>query len=180
MYSHSWTQLFLTVAVTVQMLSPGTSRTFQEHVVSVYKPLINKPPKVLKRVDIVWDVYLQDSLKSTTRLKRCSRQTRKVLPPTHVPLNWRTFLCVDGNKTELFHLLAQQTVAFPLDDEKEIYCTFGERFLTLATTSDMTPLEPSNHEEADTHIMLHVLDAYMSSYLQIMIRANDSCCRSCK
>lgn len=64
-------------AVAVQMLMPDTARTFQEYVDAVFKPYISKQLESSNRVDIVWDVYKQDSLKSTTREKRGSGQRRK-------------------------------------------------------------------------------------------------------
>lgn len=63
-----------------------------------------------RRVDVVWDTYRSDSLKAATREKR-GRGTRKRVAPTHVMLkNWKYFLRVDANKTELLLSLSQQLV----------------------------------------------------------------------
>ena len=94
--------------------------------------------------------YQKDSLKSATRAKRGSGERRKVLPSTRIPSNWRSFLHVADNKMELFYLLAQQSAAFPKEEGKELYSTCGERVLTSANRSNLTPLEPCNHEEAGT------------------------------
>lgn len=145
------------------MLMPETARTFQEYIDVVFKPFITKQLESANRVDIVWDVYRQDSLKNT-RGKRGSRQRWKVLPSTHIPSNWRSFLWLDENKTKLFHLLAQHIVSLPLEEGKETYSLCDERVLTSAAKSDMSLLEPCSHEEADTRIMVHVLDACMSGH----------------
>ena len=50
------------------------------------------------RVDLVWDVYKDDSLKKFLREKRGSGQRRKVLESTKIPKNWKGFLRVDENK----------------------------------------------------------------------------------
>ena len=66
-------------AVVVQMASPGTARTFQEYADNVFMPYIMKQLQPVKRVDIIWDVYGQDSLKAATREKRGSGTRRRVI-----------------------------------------------------------------------------------------------------
>lgn len=46
--------------------------------------------------------------------------------------------------------------------------------MTSATRSEMSLLEPCSHEEADTRIMVHVLDACSSGHKRIMIWSNDT------
>ena len=64
----------------------------------------------VSRVDIVWDLYVEDSLKRSTQEKRWSDQQRKVLPSTRIPSDWKGFLRVDENKNELFKLLANKVI----------------------------------------------------------------------
>ena len=64
------TALLLDGAMIVQMLPTGTSKTFQDYIDSVFLPYISKQLKHVDRLDIVWDVYIQDSLKAATRDKR--------------------------------------------------------------------------------------------------------------
>ena len=54
----------------VNMLRPGTSKTFQDYVTDVFVPYITYLLQHLKRLDIIWDVYLAESLKVDTRSKR--------------------------------------------------------------------------------------------------------------
>ena len=56
----------------------------------------------MERLDIVWDRYIADSLKSETRSKRGKGIRRRVEPRSAVPGNWQKFLRIDDNKTELF------------------------------------------------------------------------------
>jgi len=74
-------------AVVVQMMSPGTARTFKEYAVNVFMPYIMRQLQTVKRVDVVWDVYRQDSLKTTTREKRGSGTRRRVTSPSQIPRN---------------------------------------------------------------------------------------------
>ena len=71
--------LIINGAVAVQILSPKTASTFQEYSDTVFKPFLIKELESANRIDIIWDVYRDDSLKSATREKRGSGQRRKVL-----------------------------------------------------------------------------------------------------
>ena len=144
--------IILDVPVAVQMMAPGAACIFGDYVDMVFQPFILKQLESVSRIDIVWDVYRKDSLRSATRKKRGSGTRRKVFPSTRIPSNWQSFLRVDDNKTELFSLLAQQAVTLPIEEGKELYSTCGERVLTSANRTDMSSLEPCNHEEADTRV----------------------------
>ena len=52
-------------AVIVQILKPGMATTFKEYADFVFKPYIPKQLEAVQRVDVVWDVYREDSFKST-------------------------------------------------------------------------------------------------------------------
>lgn len=56
-------------AAVVQMLKPGTAKTFQEYSDIVFVPHIQRWLKKVRRVDVIWDVYRQSSLKSSIREK---------------------------------------------------------------------------------------------------------------
>ena len=93
-------------AVVAQMLQPTALSTIEEYFDSVVAPYILRQLKDVKRLDVVWDVYKDDSLKKGTREKRGSGQGRKFLMSTRIPSDWKGFLRVDDNKDELFKLLA--------------------------------------------------------------------------
>ena len=76
-------------AVVVQMMSPGTARTFQEYAANVFMPYIMRQLHPVKRVDVIWDVYRQDSLKATTREARGSGTRRRVASSSQIPRNWK-------------------------------------------------------------------------------------------
>lgn len=95
-------------AVIAQILRPRTSRTFEEYFDTVFGPYILRILGTANRVDLVWDVYNEDSLKRSAREKRGSGQRRKVLPSTRIPKDWKGFLRVDENKDEFFKFLAMK------------------------------------------------------------------------
>ena len=161
-------------AVAVQMLKPGTARTLQEYIDTVFKPYVLKQLEHVKRVDIVWNVYREDSLKTGTREKRGKGTCRRVLPTTAIPGDWSSFLRVDQNKVELFHLLSQETASLEVE-HREIYTTIDKNVLHSGSCrNDLSPLQPCTHEEADTRIMLHVKDSAVCGHQSIMIRTIDT------
>ena len=145
-------------AAIVQMLHPGAEKTFQEYADNVFCSYVSSQLATTQRVDLIWDVYIADSLKSSTREKRGKGKRRHVASSTVIPKNWRDFLRVDENKSELFHFLSQQIVLLPTSQGKAIYTTDGMSVLSTGS-QDLASLAPCSHEEADTRLFLHALDA---------------------
>ena len=48
-------------ALIVQMLKPGTAQTFEDNLNYVFAPYIARQLETVQRVDVVWDVYHEDS-----------------------------------------------------------------------------------------------------------------------
>ena len=86
-------------AAIAQMLSCGRSKTFQEYANTLFVPQISLQKNC--PIDLVWDVYLPDSLKGAKREKRGTGTRKKVSPFAVMPKTWKEFLCVDENKTKL-------------------------------------------------------------------------------
>lgn len=61
-----------------------------------------------------------------------------------------------------------------IPDGKEIYTTHGDGVLSTTNRMELPVLQPCIHEEADTRIMVHVLDASLSGHKRIKIRSNDT------
>ena len=79
-------------AAVVNMLPPGNSKTFLDYANSVFIPHITNQPVCVKRVDLVWDRYIDNSLKTNTRLVRGTGVSRRVSAGTSLPANWQSFL----------------------------------------------------------------------------------------
>ena len=69
-------------------------------------PYIMKQLQPVQRVDVIWEVYRQNSIKVATRERRGCGTRRRVTPSSQIPRNWKSFLRVNENKTQLFHFLA--------------------------------------------------------------------------
>ena len=101
-----------------------------------------------------FDTYKKDSLKSQTRLKRGKGKRRKVQTNSFAPTNWKAFLRIDENKTELFKFIFTQLL--PLEAETDTILVYAfDVSCSNKPTLNMDLLSPSNHEEADTSVFLH-------------------------
>ena len=149
---------FLDGAAVVQMLNPGTAKTFQNYADLIFLPYVKSQLESADRVDIVWDVYIPNNLKNATREKRGKGVRRRVLSTTVIPRDWKGFLRVDENKTELFSFLSHEITRQPTTG-KVIYATDGRDVLSSHAVADRTNIMPCTHEEADTGLLLHVADA---------------------
>jgi len=107
------------------MLRPSISNTFKECGENLFVPFIQSLLNSVQRLDIVFDVYLTDSLKLGTREKRGIGTRARVTVNNKIPKNWTEFLHVDDNKTELFHYLALVLTTLNIPD-KLIFVTYDD------------------------------------------------------
>ncbi|XP_063543982.1 uncharacterized protein LOC134754187 isoform X2 [Cydia strobilella] len=157
----------------VHMLSPGHNKIFHEYADTVFIPFLHREFATVSRIDLVWDRYDNESLKNTTREKRGTGQRTRVTLNTKIPKGWSNFLRDSTNKEELFHLLTSQCHTAKYASNKELYVTDGEVVLSNSSR-DKQKLEPCNHEEADTRMMVHVADAVAQGHTKIMLRTVDT------
>ena len=120
--------IILDGVVVIQMLQPKAVSTFEEYFNSVFGPYILRQLEDVKRLDIVWDLYKDDSLKKATRVRRGLGERRKVLPSTRIPSDWKGFLRVDANKDELF---SQGACVKPVSKPYHSLCWQNTKFYVL-------------------------------------------------
>ena len=80
-------------AVIVNILKPYNCQTFDDFI-----PYLTKELQDVERLDIVWDMYLADSLKNSAKTKRGQSVRWKISEKGKLPSNWQTFLRCDENK----------------------------------------------------------------------------------
>lgn len=160
-------------SATVNMIPPKECRTFGDYAKKLFVPYISKQVELVHRVDVVWDRYLTNSLKSTTRQKRGQGNRVVVQESTPVPPNWQSFLRVDENKTELYQFLAICIAALVIPG-KEVYSTYDTNVVCAHEVVIGPSLAPCDHEEADTRLLLHALHCANSGCQKVMIRSVDT------
>ena len=95
-------------AVVVQCIVPRASSNFDQYYNTEFLSFVSQKYNSyqLSRFDIVFDVYLENTIKASASAKRGVGKRIKVTASTPLPKNWKMFLHVNENKTELFHLIA--------------------------------------------------------------------------
>ena len=135
-------------AAIVNMLPRDHSKTFKQYAINAFLPYLEGQARNLKGIDVVWDRYIQDSLKNSERESRGQGVRKWVVAAATLPANWQSFLQCDRNKVELFEFLAQQVTAKVIQD-KGLLTTCNEDIIS-ALPFHKEGLSPCNHEEAYT------------------------------
>lgn len=137
---------------------------------------------VYSRVDVIFDRYQDMSIKSDTREKRVgkTRPIRRVISSRDVklPSNFQSFLSLSANKADLASFLSEALVkmAPELQPSQELVISGGfVDVMKVWTSSDRKNHSlSSNHEEADTRIVLHAKDALLEGYQRCVIQCRDT------
>ena len=108
-------------------LLPTTSikTLIDEYADQVFLSYLVKQLDKCSRLDVVWDTYIADSIKASTREKRGQGIRRKVAGKNMVPTIWKCFLRDENNK-----LLSNKVAAFKYPESKEFFVTQGQSVLT--------------------------------------------------
>eukprot|EP00794_Sanderia_malayensis_P014494 gene14494-16001_t len=152
-------------AALINGLPPIRGTTFKQYASDKFLPFLGQKLRDVKRLDVVFDVYVKDSLKSTARSHRGEGSRKRVKDNYIVPANWNSFLRHSDNKTELFSYLANFSHQNLKNGEKSFAITIGSEVLTLPP-QDSSIISPCNHEEADSRMYLHLYDAIRRQNMQ--------------
>ncbi len=158
-------------AVIVHFINTTGATTFGEYSLKIQEYICQRSER-FERIDVIWDVYRNNSIKRDAREKRGIGRVQNVNSSLKIPKNWSSFLSADENKTQLFKLLAEDIVKID-SSNCMIVTNVGENVLT-SEEYDRSGIEPCNHEESDTRIFVHVRDAVFAGHTKILIRTVDS------
>jgi len=129
------------------------------------------------RVDAVWDIYTETSLKSQTRGKRGETAARRTRVSAKIPIpkgvEWQKFLRDCHNKDEFFKFISDELQRNTAESWYHLLTTKGDIVLSNKPT-DLTTLSPCQHEEADTRMMLHLYHAAAQGHSKAYLRTVDS------
>ena len=144
-------------AAVVHFLVPKTSKTF-DYASMMFLPNNHGIQENVEWIDIIWNIYDSDSLKTGTTQKRGKWTRRRVSGSSRIQSSWNKLLLMQENKTEIFRFLGNAVMQSQLAATR-IYVTDGENMLCSQKDVDCSLMSPCNHEEADTQIFLHAVDA---------------------
>ncbi|CAG4984249.1 unnamed protein product [Parnassius apollo] len=118
-----------------------------------------------RRVDIVWDLYSDMSLKKQVRDDRGQGIRRQVHDNYKLPSNWSNFLKNTYNKEELYKLLGCYALQGNLGIH--IVTNIGTTIKSSVPTNTLLTGLNVTCEEADSRIILHAKDTLMNGATNI-------------
>ncbi len=135
----------------------GENRTFCELSDHVFSQILHGHGS--GSIDVVFDVYHSDSMKSAERIQRGSTEgiAFSNIMPGHKINNWRRLLSCTESKNKLTAVLAEGTeVSKKKFGRKCTFVTSSDRCIKFTESSWQEIDDPqSTQEEADTSILLH-------------------------
>ena len=132
------------------------------------------------RIDIVFDTYDQESIKGLTRNRRAAgnRTIRRIITnrESKLPGNWKAFIDLGENKADLTNFLSNELCDLILRDDQELVVAGGflDRLTTISSVNRNVDSLSANHEEADTRIILHAIDAKEHGFERTVVICKDT------
>lgn len=170
------TVLVLDMAAVVHMIRPTTANTFLDYVSMHLVPYLESQlAPTVTRVDAVWDIYPEENLKTLKHQHHgLGPRTRIGDGHTRIPKHdWNAgFLKNIDNKRELFPFLSRELVKLDLNGRLLISTNMQNVFSNKQ--QDISGLQPCNHTEADTRILLHLAHAASQGHQIALVRTVDS------
>ena len=155
----------------VNMIAPGTAMTFDEYVDKILNYIRQQFRGCVKRVDIVFDKYEDDSLKNATRKKRGKGGRQRVEAKGNLPKNWKKFMKNSGNQHELFDFIAKKITK---EDFPGLVIANSQDEALSSVPTDLKGINGCSAEEADGKIFLHAKDGANKGHKKILIRTVDT------
>ena len=149
-------------------------KDFAEYAEKLFLPIILQKLEGCQRCDIIFDVYKADSLKHNTRVARGQGDRLKIDSNTRLPKDWPSFLRVDSNKTNLYSFLADKIKSVSIPEGKILVSTKEGKVLVNKNNFNTEGVDPSNQEEGDTRLLLHIKHAYDQGFRKLVVVDNDS------
>lgn len=142
----------------------GENHTFEELSDAIFSQMLHAAQNC-DRIDVVFDVYRNESIKSAERLSRGSKEgiVFNQIRPGHKIKNWRRLLSCSESKNNLTQFLAESWKEKKRRHKlsgKTMFVTCGSQCIRL-TCDGWQVIEDleCTHEEADTRLLLHAKHA---------------------
>ena len=171
------TVIVLDMPAVIHMVKPSKAHFFSEYIPKHLLPFLQgQMTNSTTRVDAVWDRYPETSLKNQTRTKRIGTvKERRIRASNNVPIpkgkEWQNFLKVSENKDELFKYLSDELISATHSSDYHFVSTKGELVVSNKPL-DLSRISNSDHEEADSRMILHLFDAAIEGHEKAYIRTD--------
>ena len=133
-----------------------------------------------KRIDVVFDVYRETSIKNTEREKRGGYTgiEYRNIQPDHRIQQWRKFLSNPQNKKQLVRVVTEEWQKERFRQRltgRHLFTTTEESCVEISA-DNFRPREDltSTNEEADTRLLLHASHAARNVFKAVVISSEDT------
>ena len=168
----------LDMAAVVHIIKPQRASMFGEYAEMQLLPYLESHiMDGTTRVDAIWDIYTETSLKSQTRIKRGGTASRRTRVSDKIPIpkgaQWQLFLKDSQNKDELFQFISLELQRLTVNSQYHLLTTKADIVLSNKPT-DLSDLSPCQQQEADTRMLLHLRHAADQGHTTAYLRTVDS------
>ena len=89
---------------------------------------------------------------------------------------WEQFIAIDENKADLAYIMSEALIprAHQLSQHLELVTSGGFKVILKSTSGREVPHLSSNHEEADTRLVLHALDAKDAGHQHKVVKCRET------
>lgn len=115
-------------------------------------------------------IHITSRIKESTQQNRGKGVRRKFAGKTKLPGNSANLLPYPTNKQELFAFLSNKISTVDCPEDKESI-TSGTTSIIKGTNR---PIAPCDHEEADTRLLIHIIDALLNDCTSCLVRSVDT------
>ena len=155
----------------------ATGLTFGELAHQTFQSILSSS-RGAKRIDVVFDVYVENSIKNGERLRRSTGNlTFRQLIPSYPVKQYNQFLSSPPNKCQLIRFLLdqwKQEEHISTVETGTFYVTCDEKCFQLSKGGVSEVPELESTQEADTRMMLHVVHATNQLIHNIVIHTPDT------
>ncbi|KAJ8396483.1 hypothetical protein AAFF_G00017890 [Aldrovandia affinis] len=171
------TVVVLDMAAVIHMVRPTTAKTSSEYVLLNIIPFLEaQMTDSTQRIDAVWDNYPEENNLKALRQQRRGNGPRTKVGDDSTPIpkhEWNSgFLKNEENKKDLFSFISTQISK--TDMGGKLLLTTHFKTVLSNKHCDLTKLQPCNHSEADTRILLHLAHAAEQGHTTAYVRTVDS------
>ncbi len=128
------------------MIWPGAAKTVGDHLKVIVENYGLERLRYCDIIDIVWDVYIEHSLKLATRELHGQGTPQRVVATTSIPHYWADVLKCSNSKKELFAFLTDHIVGVALSVGKEVFITSNDKVKCNPPDKDISRMSPCTHK----------------------------------
>ena len=163
----------------------GDQSTYGEVATTILAMALNDGRKS-NRIDVVFDVYVENSIKNSERSLRGEEtrfEVKDIITSAQKVRQWRSILTRISNKTCLISFIVHEWQTDKSRDKlegKTLYATVGDKCHKITSEGhEVVPELQCQQEEADGRLLFHAAHAAKEGFPAVVISSEDTDVSSC-